>query len=546
MPPTVAVGLASEDECGPSRWRLIAVPLALFGLAFVVRWPHFATVPAPTDETDELLWAWKVAQGAFRPLTASDPYIGPACTYLTALAFGLAGPSFETGRSVAVLLGALAAPATWLLGRWLVGAMAGLVAGLLVAVAFGPVVMSHVAWSHGSAPAALALGLALLARGSSLGSKDRSASGESSSRAAGVILAASGFWLALAVAAHPTVVCLLPGVIVWWGWQHRQVPRLAARRMGCLLGGGLVGYAPGLWFLATEGAAPFWASVADREYVARTAGGYAEGVWLWLASLARNLAGPATHQLTDGRLWLTGALLALALASPWLARRRAGHGSGRGQPAPGGSWLPLAVIVSGALGMPCLLDGERFTSFTGLRYAAPALPAAAVAVGGLMAGLSTRMRLAVVVGTLAVAVATTASFYRATLAHGVSGVYVLEVVDGIVAQWQAPAIRDRTPVLVESGLDVKLAGGGEVGRALKVLLELRGVPVQKARVDKIRWFAVHDRSGSLHLVLSANGVAALDHDVLLVPHRVVEVVPGQVSRSGPSWGWYGARARLWP
>ncbi len=311
----------------PSSWTWALELLAVFALAVVVRWPLYATIPAPTDETDELLWALRMVRDGSRPLTASDPYIGPLCTWLTALAFFLSGPSFEIGRAVALVLGALTAPATWLLGRWLAGPGAGLASGLLLAVAFGPVVMSHVAWSHGSAPALVALGLAFLV-GATAPHGRPGRTGEPT--AAGAPpgwrkSTAAGFCLALAVAAHPTVACFLPGVALWWLWQRRRSPRNAVRQVGWLLAGAAAGYAPGLLYAAAEGVGPFHAALAHREYVAPSLSNYGRGVWLWLASLARNLTGPAVH--VDG-VWLCLGLAGVMLASllPW---RRLGRGRRR-------------------------------------------------------------------------------------------------------------------------------------------------------------------------------------------------------------------------
>jgi hypothetical protein len=97
---------------------------------------------------------------------------------------------------------------------------------------------------------------------------------------------------------------------------------------------------------------------------------------------------------------------------------------------------------------------------------------------------------------------------------------------------------DRDGVFVDSTLDIKLIGGGEVGRAVGAMLELRGREYEKAPIDKIRWFLTHGDGARYHLVLAEPTYRGLSQEFALESSLVVEIAPGQVSRSGESWGLY--------
>jgi hypothetical protein len=491
------------------RLRALLAPLALFALAVAVRWPYHATIPAPTDETDELLLALSILRHGAHPLTANEPYLGPLPIYLTALAYALVGPSFAAGRAVAVLLGALIAPATWALGVTLGGRRAGLIAGLLAACAFGPVVIgSHVAWGHGLAPAMVALAVALLIWASRSGR--------------GVGYFACGVVTGLAVGAHPTVLALIPGAAVWWARTAMGTRRARGVALAWLAIGCGVSYAPILALLATRGLAPFRAHLALHEYVGPGAGAWLPGVGAWLDGFVRNLAGPAQSSLADPRLWAAGGLLIVGMAVAARTSR----------------WLPAAVVISGALLMPLMVAGEKYLTLTGLRYPAPALPLALAAVGVALAEwrhAPTRRWApgAIIVVTVLVQLVALGAFYADVMAHGVSGAPVQAIADGLTV-----AARGGATVFVDDGFDTKLGGGGEVGRAVRTMLTLTGVEHTVAKVDKLRWFLKNGNGATYDLVLTGDTATELGREFVLEPRLVVPVVPGQVSRSGDRWGWY--------
>lgn len=536
--------------------RELGWPLALFALALAVRLPYFTTIPAVTDETDELLWALRIRAEGFRPLSASDAYIGPLAGYLTALAYALVGPSLASARWVALLLGAAAAPATWLLGRCAAGpGRTGPVAGLLVALAFGPILISHIAWSHGAAPAWLALALAL--------GIDVVRRGPSARRRWGFGLAGLAFGLGLS--AHPTVLAFAPGAMLVAGRRLRRSSGQESRGsrngagqvrrpsvladLGALALGLLLSLLPGLLGVLREGIDPLRSAAVDRDYVGFDLGAWPAGVLAWLDSLARNLLGPAAADLGDPRAWLAAACLGYGLWVTWRA---------------GARW-PVAVVASGALCMPLLVSPDKFLSLTGLRYAAPALPAATVALAmatqarprpadreaGAVAQASdvseasqvaaprstthprSRVSAAIPVLLMAVSLVSLAAFYRSTATAGVTGEPVLAVVATLAADSEA-----RDMLFLDEAFDTKLVGGGEVGRAVGALLVLEDIPFTPARVDKMRWYLANGDGARFDLVLSGESAAALSSEFALVPVRVVALRPGQVSRSGDYWGLY--------
>jgi len=488
----------------------------LFVLALVVRLPAFGTIPPPTDETDELLVALRVYQGEILPLTTSEPYLSAVFVYLLAGMYALAGPSYTAGRTVALLCGALLPPFAWTLADRLYGPVAGWVAGLLLVFAFGPVVLgSHVAWSHGAAAAFVALSLAGMM--AMRGGRFR--------RGFGLI---AGLGAGLGLGAHPTVVTLLAGAGLWWLGQAVKGRRAWLADSAWMIAGAALGYAPVLAFVATEGLAPFRQRLSEHDYVGGESTTWPVGVSLWFESLGRNLWGPAQLEPFGVRGWL--AIAALLVAVFAMTRR--------------GSRLPALVLGCGAIGMPLLVDGAKFASLTGLRYAAPAIPLAAAAVGGVAALIwrtgGRRRRAGIVIAVAAVCLVegvALARYYDATRIAGVTGEPVLAVVDGLAAGG-----REREQLFVDDEFDTKLMGGGEVGRAVRALLTLRAVEHTVAKPDKIRWFLLNGHGARYDLVLSGNTADELGAEFDLEPVRVVPVVPGQVSRSGAYWGWYRYRS----
>jgi hypothetical protein len=496
------------------RFRPWLVPALLFGAALLVRLPYLGTIPAPTDETDELLVALSILREGTHPLTTSEPYLSGVWVHLIAAVFALFGTGFVQGRIMNLLLGSLVAPATWAFGRIVAGPLAGLVAGGATVLGFGLVVMgSHVAWSHGTGATFVAVAATCLA----LARSDRKS---------GRLAFLGGLAAGLAVGMHPTVLTVLVGTALGWLLTCGLRGSRLARDTALGIAGFVLGYLPILLSVALNGLAPLRERLVVHDYVGTDATSWPLGVALWCNSLARNLVGPAVSSWTDPRVWLMLGLLAIATVFAVRAR----------------SWLPVLMVASTALLTPLLVDGEKFTSLTGLRSSAPAVPAAAVLLGIAFTKLWTRagwrVPLAVAAGCLLLLQgAVLVQFYRATELAGVSGKPLLEVAAGLRA-----GVASGHTVLLDDDVDTKLVGGGEVGRAMGVLLTLDGTEHTVAKVDKMRWFLLNGAGQTYDLVLSGDTADTLAGEFALEVQREVPVVPGQVSRTGEKWGWYRYRS----
>ena len=65
---------------------------AIVMLSVRARWTNLQTIPAFTDEVEEVALALAIFREGAWPLTNVDPYIGPLWNYLLAAAFWLLGP----------------------------------------------------------------------------------------------------------------------------------------------------------------------------------------------------------------------------------------------------------------------------------------------------------------------------------------------------------------------------------------------------------------------------------------------------------------------
>jgi len=326
-----------------------------------------------------------------------------------------------------------------------------------------------------------------------------------------------------------------------------RVQVLAGATVGLILG-----YSPGLLVLARQGLAPFRASGADQDYIGLQVADWPIGVLAWLDGLARNLVGPPEIGIDDPRFWLGALVVAAALAWAWWCGQR----------------FLAAVLLSGAMVMPLIVDADKFMSLSGLRFSAPAVPllAAALALavvealatelpwlaGGAAEGEESRANQrdpvirritasAVLLGLLAVAVygpVATFLFYAETERVGVTSTPVLELVEAIA---RSPAPRDA--VFVDETFDVELASGGDAGEAVSALLEIGGIANELTEVEKIHWFLANGKGATYDLVLAGDTADALGSEFALEAVRMVRISPEQDARSGERWGWYRYASR---
>src|SRR4051794_4142666 len=150
-----------------TRLRIAEVVLvvALVLLAAAVRWPNLNILPPYTDETEESLRAWAIAQGQLRALTNVDAYVGALWSYVVAGGVRILGRSPEVPRLLSLVAGAMTVAATYLLGRQLHGVLVGALAAFLLAVSAAHILVnSHVSWSNCATPLFTTLAIWLLVR----------------------------------------------------------------------------------------------------------------------------------------------------------------------------------------------------------------------------------------------------------------------------------------------------------------------------------------------------------------------------------------------
>ncbi len=215
--------LRPADEARPA-WRAVARDAAIVvGLALVaalIRWPNVHMVPPYTDETEEALRAWAIAQDGFRPLVNVDSYIGALWSYVVAAGFLAFGRNAELPRLASLVAGARTVGVTFLVGRRLFGQATGIVAALLLAGnAAHVLVSSHVAWSNCVTPLFTTTAFWLLLR-----ALDRPG------RPVPLVLAGLAWGLALQT--HPSVITLLIGAGIYSLWRDPRLPLRPAVWLG--------------------------------------------------------------------------------------------------------------------------------------------------------------------------------------------------------------------------------------------------------------------------------------------------------------------------
>ena len=480
----------------------LAVALGVAVVALLLRWPYLQLVPRLTDETAEVRWAIRIAQGEILPLTHVDTYNGPLQPYLLAGLFRLFGFSPWLPRAMMAVLGAALAGVV----AWLAWGMArppmpyslfpSILAGSLVATSFPLILVnSHLAWSNGLTPlfTTLALGATWWAVRAGRG---------------GWLVAAGLLW-ALALQTHPSVVAFLPGVLGWTLWQPQGRAWLRTRWAWLTVAAFGLGYGNMLWFNVAQAGASVVEASNPRNAFGLAAGplAYAENLAALAVQLARMLAGAyAPFEGRSAPFVLTplvpvyGVLAGFALL--WAARRQ-----------------PLLAWAALSFGLILPLVSRAFDALYDTRYIAPLLPlvylAASLALGDLWPRLTARRRwlAAPLVAVLVLApLAAVVGFYAQSETRGLTNAPLLTVADRAHA-----AAADGDLVLVDRGLgDLKLGEDGNPARALEHLLTLEGTPHEVARVDKLRYFLEYsDRP--LFLVLAEPAQADLASRYHLTP-----------------------------
>jgi 4-amino-4-deoxy-L-arabinose transferase-like glycosyltransferase len=467
-------------------WTLEAGLLVALGIvALALRLPHYQTIPAFTDETDEIHQALLVARGQLLPLTNATPIIGSLWNYVLAAAFWLSGFNLYAPRTVILALGVLTVVLTYPLGRAWGGRPGGVVAAALMATAAGHVVInSHVAWSNSMTPLFTTLGVWTL----------HSAASPGNSRRATALVFSGLFW-GLALQSHPSVLALLPGAAIFMLLRDRPLLwtrwALMAAGLFVLVNLNLVVYNLATGFDSVSYGAQKTAEYARQQELTPLV--YVERLALLFLGLLQHLGGAVdlrrtpTESLLDPGLWPIGLLSVAGVVWQWR----------RGNP------LPALLLASAALLLP-LFNG-KYNLIPNGRYLSPLLPVMYAAVGALAAdGLDRLQRLKCVgkyrsralvsLGTgalLAVAAFVTLHpllylplYYRQVPEIGWSNAPILSIFELVQANRSSQA-----PVILDRSLNVHRPGWGDGTplNAFELALNTNEIPyfVMDLRTNKL-------------------------------------------------------------
>lgn len=488
----------------PSTRATLLVVAALTLLALALRAPARHEIPRYTDETAEVAAAIAIARDGARPLVHDDAYRGAFWAYLLAGALWLGGGADpDLPRDFALALGVLTVLATYGLARAMAGPTAGLIAGILMATAFGPIaLLSHVAWSNHSTPLWTTLAALCLWKGA--GAKaDPAPPGED--RRAGVWLALSGLLWGLALQTHPSVLALLPGAVLWFLAAGDRRARLRGPGPWLALVFFVLAISPLLVYNLRSGMAGVTEGSRAGQPIEREPGAaaWARNLGGLAGQLGRTAAaGPAPEPFMEfypmsrlGDLVLaTDALRPLAtFAYALLLLGALGWSAWRGPRLP--AWLAGSALVV----LP--LVNRNYTSFHDMRYIGFLLPLGYAAFGaGVAAWIGapgTRGRR--VAAGLAVAglalypLAATAAFYhRETIEGRTNRPY-----RAAVAYLERAAAGPGHHIFVDKAMrPIKMGGGGDPTRSFAQLLTLRGIPHTVTDLEELRWYFEQDRAST--------------------------------------------------
>jgi 4-amino-4-deoxy-L-arabinose transferase-like glycosyltransferase len=210
----------------------LALSLGLFVLALAVRLPNLMLLPRFNEEGQEVLWGLDIALGRRLPLSAGvNPYLGPLFSYLIAVLFRIFGISVELPRLTVAVFGALTVPATYALGRMVWNRLAGLVAaGFVLTCPILILYSSHVGISGALPPFFATATLAAF-----YAANVKKTTG---------LLSLSGLLAACTLQTHPITAVILFGMAVWFLSLPELKVRLRQRELYIGLGLFILGCAP--------------------------------------------------------------------------------------------------------------------------------------------------------------------------------------------------------------------------------------------------------------------------------------------------------------
>jgi len=402
------------------------------------------------------------------PLTAVDSYYGPLWSYLLAAVFKVVGISDWAPRLVATILAAITVGLTYLIGREIAGRWAGFVGAALMLTSGGHIIItSHTARSNGTTPLLLMLVVWVLLR--------------AIQRDDGRYLVAAGFLFALAMQSHISVIAFAPGLGL--ALLIGRPKLLVSPWILGAIAGVLIGYSNMILYNVQNNFYSFVHAQHLQE-------GYTEGkradlsfyltnMQALLQSLARLLSGTIDIANSPSRFLYS---LAAALGLGLLAARN--------------MWLPLLFCASAVLVLPYF--NPRYGPILSGRYLIPLLPFCFIAIGVAIDWIAQRLPAARTVraslGVLAVCFPLIHLhwYYQEVLADDRTNAPLYSLADSAKTLFQSGDLVFLDEVLEQE----PLTGGGNDLKALRMLLEARGLryEVAKLNADGIRDYAASGQS----------------------------------------------------
>lgn len=487
----------------PWPWSETLAAAGVLLAALALRLPHLLTIPAFSDEIDEVMRGLGILRGEPFPLTNVTTYIGALFNYLVALTFALAGPHVVAPRALVMATGVLTVAVTYLLGRQAGGPLGGLVAaGLLATSGAHILINSHIALSSSITPLFVALGVWLVGR--SILALD------------GRALAWGGLTLGLALQTHPTVIAVLAGCGL--ALLGRARPLLWSR-WGLLAGAAfLAGYANMVAYNLQTGFESLASALGASEDYQRgqvdEPPGYTVGLANLGLALVRLLAGGVDRPLRAEALLDPLALAYTLLAALGLvlaARRGLWH-----WPLVAAIWLLLLPAFNWKYGN--LVLSRWISPIAPLCYAGIGLVVALSwqrLAGRRATGLARTMLVLLALALVLQPLWPLQRYYERAARAGPTNEAPLRVAKHLIANRRAGE-----RVVIDKDLQHHaLENGGTVSKALRYALTLHAVPLARIEVDSDTegLLELLEHEPSVLLATEHEHAAELSHLLALTP-----------------------------